>query len=75
MSNTPAVCAAEQADRTDKMVLRAIHIVSANGRGADLIEVRDVLVLCYSLTASRAEQAIADAEANGLISYRTHPVA
>jgi hypothetical protein len=73
VSRTPAVCAIEQADRSVLVVLKAIYVASASGRGADMTEVRDLLILFHGFSAQEAGQAITDAEACGVISFReTH---
>jgi hypothetical protein len=68
---TPASCAAEQAERTDLKVLRCIYMVAADGHGADLNEVRDLLILCHGLKADEAEVAIAEATIRGLIAAQS----
>lgn len=73
MSITPATCATEQDDRTAMKVLRCVYMVAASGREADFHEVRDLLILCFSMTAVEAEAAIADTATQGLVSFEAMP--
>lgn len=63
---TPAVDGAEQASRTDLLVLRCAHLAAEGAAQADYEMVRDLLVY-QGLAQDRAEQAIDEAIAYGLL--------
>ena len=63
---TPAVTDVEQAERSDLLVLRCMHMAAA-APGSDAEEVRDLLVLCHGMANDEAERAIGNALAHGLV--------
>lgn len=73
VSITPATCATEQADRAAMKVLRCVYMVASTGHGADLDEVRDLLILCFAMSREQAEVAISETAMLGLISTRGSP--
>lgn len=54
-------------------VLRCVYMVASTGHGADLDEVRDLLILCFSMTRMDAEAAISETAMLGLISTESTP--